>query len=97
MLMPKRVKHRKQQRGRRTGAAAEALRVLAGELPGHPVQRSDRRIDVIGLIGQHAHEVVEPQQEIADLILPAAERRIELLDDIPDLAQSPAVHHDRQG
>ena len=69
---------------------------LAGEGPGQPVQRDHRRVDGVALGGQHPDEVVEAQQQVPDLTLPAVERRVEFGDDVAELPDSPAVDHDRQ-
>ena len=58
-----------------------------------PVERLDRGHDVVPLGIQHADEVVQSGEQIADVALPTVHRGAEVVDDIADLSQTAAVYH----
>ena len=64
---------------------------LSGECGRKPVQRLDGVDDVVPLIVQSSHERVEASKQITEGALVPGQGGGEIVDDLPDLPQSPAV------
>ena len=64
---------------------------LSGECGRKPVQRLDGVDDVVALFVQSSHERVEASNQITEGALVPGQGGGEIVDDLPDLPQSPAV------
>ena len=70
--------------------------LLSAERRREPVQFVDRGDDVVALLIQGSDEGVETSDQIANDIPAAVQRGVEVVDDVADLSESPAVDDGRK-